>query len=343
MKRKKILGALYGAAYGDSLGAITEFCTHEEIIHHFPNGLRTYEKSISVITKDIESGCVTDDFGSSCYVMQEIINEEGYFHRDIALKAILAWSEDENVFKRYAGSNTKAAIERLKKGSVIEERDKLFHFQGKNTNGGAMKVTPIALLAKHDVSRVIQYTKDLCWPTHYNASAVSAAAAIACAIAQAQKETTIDSIIHEAIQGATKAWNEVSNEGYVTFGPRIENRIQYAVMVARKCTTDDELFSILNNDIGTGILVNESIPAVFAILAYTDGDFEKSMYLAVNAGGDTDTIASMLGAIVGGYHGIDVIPEEIREKINEKNQMIHLKETIETFTQMLLHEKEEEK
>lgn len=337
MKRNKVLGALYGAAYGDSLGAVTEFCTYEEIKKKFPEGVHEYTDSISVITNQIDPGSVTDDFGSSCYVMQEIIKNKGGFNRDIAIKAILNWSKDEEVFAKYAGSNTKAAIERLRQGRIVEERDKLFHFQGKNTNGGAMKISPIALLGGNDNAKVIRYTKDLCWPTHYNASAVSAASAIACAISEAQRESaTIESIIERAETGARITWEEVSKEGYATFGPRIENRIQYAVRLGSKCTNQEELFAVLNNDIGTGIQVAQSIPAVFAILAYTKGKLKESIYCAVNVGGDTDTIASMLGAIVGGYQGVDAIPIDIRNRIEEKNENIRLKETIEEFTQIVL-------
>ena len=37
--------------------------------------------------------------------------------------------------------------------------------------------------------------------------------------------------------------------------------------------------------------------------------FRKTIELAISLGGDTDTIASMAGAIAGAYWGVDNIPE----------------------------------
>ena len=45
--------------------------------------------------------------------------------------------------------------------------------------------------------------------------------------------------------------------------------------------------------------VNQSIPTVFAIIYATNGNLNDALYCAIHAGGDTDTIASMVGAILG--------------------------------------------
>ena len=57
---------------------------------------------------------------------------------------------------------------------------------------------------------------------------------------------------------------------------------------------------ILYEEIGTGMQVNQSIPTVFAIIYATNGNLNDALYCAIHAGGDTDTIASMVGAILGG-------------------------------------------
>lgn len=40
---------------------------------------------------------------------------------------------------------------------------------------------------------------------------------------------------------------------------------------------------------------------------------------AVNIGGDTDTIASMLGALLGAFYGVDVFPQAMWEEIEYTN------------------------
>jgi len=39
-------------------------------------------------------------------------------------------------------------------------------------------------------------------------------------------------------------------------------------------------------------------------------EFQRTVIYAVSLGGDTDTIASMAGAIAGAWYGIDCIPAE---------------------------------
>lgn len=341
MQRNKVLGGLYGAAYGDSLGAVTEFCHREEIVKAFPEGCTDYQESISLITKGITPGCVTDDFGSSCYFMKAILNNDGMMNRLIATDAVLEWAKDEIVFGKYAGQNTKSAMERLQMGIVIDENAKARHFGRANTNGGAMKAAPMGLLAKGCFDKAVEYTKDLCWPTHYNSAAVSGACAIACAVAEAQREeATLESIFDKAIEGARISRRQLEKEGFSSFGPYVDVKIKEAIELAKTSTNVDQTIELLNASIGTGIWVQESIPAVFAILAACRGDFKESLHCSINAGGDTDTISSMVGAILGSYHGVEVIDQNAIERINTVNDFLDLKETIERFTCLVLMKEE---
>ena len=335
MCRDKVLGALYGAAYGDSLGAVTEFCTRKEIVQAFPAGCRDYAASISRITRGIMPGTVTDDFGSSCYFMRAILRHGGRFDRDIAVEAVLDWSQDEIVFAKYAGQNTKAAMERVKQGIIIDENSRQQHFSRQNTNGGAMKASPAGLLACGDPKLAIQYALDLCWPTHYNSAAASGACAIACAVCEAQREdAALDSIFEKAIEGAELSRRQLEAEGVEAFGPYVSRRIEMAVELGRKAQ-GSEIYDLLNGVIGTGISVQESVPAVFAIIAANKGEFLSSVWCAVNAGGDTDTTASMTGALLGGYCGIDAVPQAAITRINEANHFLALRETVTEYADLI--------
>lgn len=44
----------------------------------------------------------------------------------------------------------------------------------------------------------------------------------------------------------------------------------------------------------------------------TDNPFRRTIQYAISLGGDTDTIASMAGAIAGAYYGIDSINENLQ-------------------------------
>ena len=41
----------------------------------------------------------------------------------------------------------------------------------------------------------------------------------------------------------------------------------------------------------------------------TDSAFERTIMYAISLGGDTDTIATMAGAIAGAYYGIESVPQ----------------------------------
>jgi poly(ADP-ribose) glycohydrolase ARH3 len=53
----------------------------------------------------------------------------------------------------------------------------------------------------------------------------------------------------------------------------------------------------------------ESMPPAIGAFVFT-GSFRDAVVLAVNLGGDTDTIGAMAGAIAGAYYGHSNIPLE---------------------------------
>ena len=53
----------------------------------------------------------------------------------------------------------------------------------------------------------------------------------------------------------------------------------------------------------------ETVPAAFALATLAGGDLRRGVELAANFGRDTDTIASMTGALCGAVGGPDAIPE----------------------------------
>ena len=53
----------------------------------------------------------------------------------------------------------------------------------------------------------------------------------------------------------------------------------------------------------------ETVPSAFALATFADGDLRRGVELAANLGRDTDTIATMTGALCGAIGGHDAIPE----------------------------------
>lgn len=334
MTKEKMLGALYGAAIGDALGAPTELRNTNQILETFGRYVKEYTLAPNdTFARDYPAGTITDDFSMSYYLMQAIIDHQGDFTEEIAQQAIINWGTDDYYFDKFAGPTTRAAIENMKAGRPTDvDPFGLINYSGLATNGGAMKTIPLALLANGNVEKALEYTILMCKPTHFNSNAISAAAAICCGATNALAEkATLETIIEAAVWGAKKGREYGEQQHHISVGVDIAYKIQEAVKIGGHAADFEQLLSETANKVGTNFLVQESIPAVFSLLAGVKGHTMSGIYAAVNVGGDTDTIASMLGGILGGFNGIQSIPQKYIYDMEKVNSTLPLQSTIETF------------
>jgi poly(ADP-ribose) glycohydrolase ARH3 len=77
-------------------------------------------------------------------------------------------------------------------------------------------------------------------------------------------------------------------------------------------------------ELGHGIEASNSVPtAIFTFLSHPQ-DFASTVVYAISLGGDTDTIASMSGAISGAYLGLDAIPSKWQERLENRDYILDL-------------------
>ena len=95
---------------------------------------------------------------------------------------------------------------------------------------------------------------------------------------------------------------------------------------ARLHTAFSAMFDVpkLETVIGAGCFTLESVPFALATFHRNPIDFRKGVLEAVNAGGDTDTTAAMVGAMIGAHVGIDGIPPEWVERVDDCGRAIVL-------------------
>ena len=80
--------------------------------------------------------------------------------------------------------------------------------------------------------------------------------------------------------------------------------------------------------LGNGVEAHESVPtAIYTFLRYPDS-FADVVGYAISLGGDTDTIASMAGAVSGAYLGLDAIPEAWRENVEGSARLQELADSL---------------
>jgi ADP-ribosylglycohydrolase len=133
---------------------------------------------------------------------------------------------------------------------------------------------------------LVDAVAEACRPTHDTGIAIAGAAAVAAAISAGLDGADRAAATEVAIAAARLG----ESRGHWIAGASVAARIGWAVALDRA-----DLIAL----VGTSLATQESVPAAFALLARADGDGWTACLAAANAGGDTDTIGAMAGAIAG--------------------------------------------
>ncbi|HBT4804016.1 TPA: ADP-ribosylglycohydrolase [Klebsiella quasipneumoniae subsp. similipneumoniae] len=325
----KVLGALACGGMGDALGAATELYTIDEIKQRF-NGFiddfhtpaeDTFAGSLNGVR-----GLITDD-ASQMYVLAEgIINagKDSFSNKDW-IDCLLRWAEMEP-YANYKGPTTELVVKALKEGrpttsiGVIGTSTRQAPNVG-TTNGAAMRVAPAGLVYPGQPDKACELAYQTCLPSHDTNIAISSACAIASAVSEAMTfDATVHSIVEAAVYGAQYGEKIAHERARVVAGPKIESRLKLAIEIATHHNSLEAFLRELEGCIGNSVNAHESVPSAIAIFAFCKGEPWETIKACANAGNDTDSIATMAGAIAGAYKGFDALPKEKYQLFNQVNK-----------------------
>ncbi len=318
----RILGGLLGAGAGDAMGAATEARTTEQILEYFGHEVTDFETPpMETFGAGNVPGQLTDDFSSAYFVAKHIVDNDGIVREDVVQKALIDWSEHPVFFDRFAGPTTRLAIRRYK-GEKIERSGGVELVTRQATNGAAMKISPIGLLNVGNIDRAIEEAITVTMVTHDNYLAFSGACAVAAAVSEAARDgADVYSVLQAGLYGAregARIGREVARD---VAGPSVVRRMEMAIEIGLGAGTPKEKMVELGHRIGAGLHVAEAIPCAFGFFAANGGDALGSIVGAVNVGYDTDTIATMSGAIAGALRGAKAYPEHFLPTLEEANHL----------------------
>ena len=316
----RVLGCLIGAAAGDAMGAATEARTTEQIIEYFGHKVTDFEVTpMDTFAHGNQKGQVTDDFSSAYFIAKHIIANDGAITQDIVKAAIIDWSEHPVFFDRFAGPTTRMAVRRFK-GETMPESDKVTLRPRQATNGAAMKISPIGLFNPGNLDSAVRDSATVTMVTHDNYPAVSGGAAIAAAVAEAVRDgADLFSVIQAGLYGAEEGERIGREIGRDVASPSVLKRIEMAVDIGLGQESRDDKVRDITERIGMGLHVAEAVPSAFGIMAANGGDPMETIISAVNGGYDTDTVATIAGAMAGALHGSNTFPEHFLPVINNIN------------------------
>lgn len=329
MVKDKILGSILGAALGDAMGAVTETRSAERIKEDFGGYIETLiTPPDDCFAHGYEIGAITDDFSLAYFTAIELVRAKGEVTDEVARQAVLKWSEYPEFF-RFAGPTTEAAVRRMKgldethradDGKI--DRSYVAADNGKATNGSAMKIFAAGLINPGNLDKAVADTVTICMPTHPNNASISGAAAISAAVAKAMEENaTLDEVIEAGIYGAKRGFEIGSQKGHRLAVPSVSKRIRLAAEIGKKGLGWEEEMLELRDIIGAGLMVVEAVPCVFGILAANPGDPFGAIKMGVNIGDDTDTVATMVGAVAGALYGVGNIPMQYLDVMEKANKI----------------------
>lgn len=350
----RIFASLMAAASGDALGRVTEFLKSMDAINHkYPQGIRSFDdlkKTNDFFVKDGRSVApYTDDTRMAMLVMHELIKFRQWAHvqakakgqsdlsfiranydqashklmTSIALSFIkdfknrsYGWAAGFRAPGNACMAGTKNLIGRLNKmfddQKYPEDTSKYPQNWWKLTNdaggcGSVMRAYPFGLVFYDDPDLAARLAHDHSYMSHGCPLARSACAAMAAGTAYAVREEGHTQIV-EQMYAYAKQYDDP------TYKAQTAVLIEQAISMSQDGTPTAQVFEKLQ-----GWSAHEAIAAAVYILCMHPADVQKAVLMGVYTPGDSDSIASLAGALVGARVGKDKIPQDWIDSVEDSN------------------------
>jgi ADP-ribosylglycohydrolase len=312
---ERALAALTGLAIGDALGMPTQALPRREILAR--NGHLTGflpGPPDQPIAPGRPAGTVTDDTDQAMLVARLLVENNGRIDPNRLATELIAWEQKmrEQGSLDLLGPSTKAAVAAIAAGESIENAGRTG-----TTNGAAMRITPVGIVCPAtDLTALVDRVVDASMVTHNTSVALAGASAVAAAVSTGVAGGTLA----EAVANAALAAEQGAERGHWVASADVAARIRFAG-IAIEGLTEDEAAERIYRLIGTSVATQESVPAAFAVLAKWPDDPWQACLLAASLGGDTDTIAAIVGAVAGACHGAGAFPEHAVRTVQAVNDL----------------------
>lgn len=332
----RFAGCIVGGAIGDALGSSTEGRTPQEIIERFGGRVEDFtppfgpkpdgrHKGDGNITDDtlmtlalcrayLAKGSQLEAHDMTTYLLPEIVDKPTWvpeFNRHMLLLDRLFYPE------RYLFLRLRLASANPREAGI-----------GNMVNcGAAMYAAPVGLMNACDPSTAYHRAIGL-FSAHQYSYGLEAAGVMAACIAEALRPTaTVDNVVEVALayakDGTHKAIEAVVEAAHTAPGDD-ESACQRHLRAAIE-PFDTVKGGVQEFTRGGGYPSQahsiEELPLALGYLVLSKGDYRSAVLDAVNYGRDSDSIASMVGAIIGAMIGKNALPERWVSEIGARNQI----------------------
>lgn len=291
---ERVAGCFKGLATGDAIGKQTETLARADIRKFYPQGITGFHgRPGDVIPRyagkryEWRIGETTDDTEQTVAVARALLGSGAVSHEAIGRELLRC---------------RKSVHPGVSLWTFLQIGDPALIASEGDGCGAAMRVAPVGVI--YPASRLddlVQGAYQCAIPTHGGQRAICAAAAVAGAVSAALEGRSSPEVLNIALSVSREAETlRPPGEG-ATMTQSIE-RI-YTDLAARKHLLVDEVAQAYFPD------RPETIVPLAISLALITGSAEKTVLFAANLGGDSDSVASIGGAIAGALYPTTVNEE----------------------------------
>jgi ADP-ribosylglycohydrolase len=322
----RIHAALALAGMGDALGAPTEQWTIDEIAAKYGGLVMAFDDPPADTFAGANHGLraeVTDDASQMYYLARAMVAAGGALTQEQWVECLLDWVATSPK-AGFMGPSTAGIVKALQEGGdtalvgVIGQSRRKMTTVG-TTNGAAMRVAPVGLMYPGHIEGACRSALFTCLPSHDTGVAIAAACSVAAACARALVTDDLDLVLAAAVEGGHIGEDMARASARMVAGPSYPVRLEMALRIAREAGSDSEFLHRMENEVGNSVLAAESVPAAIGVVAYAKADPLRTIALSASIGNDTDSIATMAGAIVGAMRGTAALPQDLLAEFKRTN------------------------
>jgi len=275
---------LTGLAVGNALGMPFEGCHYRDTILESWDG----ESFLAGEHRNLKSGQWAAATMMAKALAASLLAHRTYAPSDAA-KRYLTWYQLGEPDHRGMGKNTAKALSRLDHGLPWTQSGQ----QDSLGNGAAVRIAPMGLLFQENIQAAAEMSHLDAQITHKHPEAVYGSVAMSvavCALAQgrAQPLNVINKIL-----------------GFIPEGAQLAKNLRAAqTMILDDVSSGDKKQLLLKS--GSTSKVTDTVPNALLAFAATES-YREAVETAIRAGGDTDTVAAMTGALAGTFYGFQQV------------------------------------
>jgi len=299
--RDRARGLIYGLALGDALGWPVEFMDLPQILAKYGR---------AGIQEPPDPALYTDDTQMSAAVAEALI-EAGQRDLDVLMGAMarnfIGWKRDPITPSRAPGATSIRGVNALERGAPWREAG----VKDSKGCGACMRVAPVGYLYQGDLGRLQSVAKAQATLTHRHPTAD-----VACIAGAYLVKLALEGVPPQEYPGRVLAFVGQRSAEFDEAIERVRQVIDWPdAEAALRCVGPTR---------GGGWIAEEAIAmALFCVMRHPM-DYQAVVRLAANISGDSDSVASIAGGIVGARLGTRVIPADWVARLENREYLTDL-------------------